>query len=187
MDNSFPRTNSMKRLHKKNINSLKYWDSHIADPGFGLRQQKYIELAGKGNKIIELGCGLSPFAEKARKNFKESYALDFSYDTIKEFKNKYPKVNCYISDAKKTPFPDKFFDVSVAGEMIEHLEKPMELLEEMKRITKRKIILSTAHMEYDEPEHLWLFDKEDFPGAETEEIKSDWFPGRSYLFVTIDL
>jgi ubiquinone/menaquinone biosynthesis C-methylase UbiE len=177
----------MKKVNAKNINFPSYWDSHIAETDFGLRQRKYLELAGKGNTIIELGCGLSPFLDKARKKFKNCVGLDFSLSTLFEAIEKFPNVMYYGGDATKTRFGDKEFDVSVAGELIEHLKDPNKLLAEMVRITKKRIILSTAKMEYNDPEHLWEFSKEDFPFGEVEEIKSKRFPGRSYLFVTIDL
>lgn len=177
----------MQRINKKDINSQNYWDNNIAEPKFGLRQKKYLELAGKGDSIVELGCGMSPFLNKARKNFKRVVGLDFSTRTIIEARNKFPKVDYIYGDSTKSPFKDKEFDVSVAGEMIEHLENPRELVDEMKRITKKRIIISSAHMEYNDPEHLWIIEPEDFPEAKAEWIESEWFPGRKYLFLTIDL
>ena len=185
----------MKRINKLDINDVTYWDAHIAEPEFGLRQEKYLELAGKGDKLLELGCGLSPFLDKARDNFKECYGLDFSQETLLKARQKYPKVTYIHGSVLKTDIiPDKSFDVCVAGELLEHLEDPLKLVEEMKRIARKKIVISSAHMEYNDPEHLWEFSKESllklgkkYGKAEVEEIKSDWFPGRSYLFLTIDL
>jgi ubiquinone/menaquinone biosynthesis C-methylase UbiE len=177
----------MEKINSKNINTIKYWDENIAEPDFGLRQRKYIKLAGKGDSIIELGCGMSPFLDKARKNFDKVYGLDFSLKTVEEAIKKYPEVNYFIGNATKTGFKDKEFDVSVAGELIEHLENPEQLIKELMRITKRRIIISTARMEYNDPEHLWKFEAKDFPFGKTEEVESKRFPGRSYLFITIDL
>jgi len=183
----------MKRINKKNINDVAYWDNNIAQPEFGLRQEKYLELAGKGDSIIELGCGLSPFLDKARKNFKRVVGLDFSVATVIEARNEFDKVDYVCGDALKTPFK-KEFDVSVAGEIIEHLEDSEKLLDEMARITKHRIIISTAKMEYNDPEHLWEFTADDleklgkkYGRVKVEEVKSEWFPGRSYLFMIIFL
>lgn len=176
----------MKRINEKNINTQKYWDKHIAKPDFGLRQKKYLELAGKGDRIVELGCGLSPFLDKARANFKECVGIDFSWKTIREAEKMFPKVKYIFADAMDTGLTSDSFDVSVSGELIEHLTNPGDLLEEMERITKRRIILSTAKMEYHEKEHIWEFDKKDFNGK-VEEIKSNRYKGRSYIFVSIDL
>lgn len=177
----------MNRLNEQNLNTESYWNEHIAKPDFGLRQKKYLELAGKGKKIVELGCGLSPFLNKARRNFKECVGIDYSTKTVIEARNEFPKVEYIFGNALETRLGDKEVDVSVAGELIEHLEEPEKLIAEMMRITKRRIILSTAHLEYNDPEHLWWFEKEDFPMGKVEEVKSERYPGRSYLFITIDL
>lgn len=177
-----------------NINSPSYWDLNIAKPEFGLRQQRYLELAGIGKKIIELGCGMSPFLDVARISFTEVWGVDFSRETIKEAQKEFPDVTYMNCDALKTPFKDKTFDVSVAGEMIEHLRNPAELVKEMARITKKRIVISTAKMEYLEPEHLWIFDKKSlgklfkpYGKVKMEWKDSEWFPGRRYLFLTCDL
>jgi ubiquinone/menaquinone biosynthesis C-methylase UbiE len=184
----------MKRINKKNINDVSYWDNNIAQPEFGLRQEKYLNLAGKGDSIIELGCGLSPFLDKARNNFKKVVGLDFSVKTVIEARNKFEEVEYICGDALNTKLKDKEFDVSVAGEVIEHLEYPEKLLDEMARITKFRMIISTAKMEYNDPEHLWEFTAKDleklgkkYGRVKVEEVKSEWFPGRSYLFMIIFL
>lgn len=189
-----PTLNSMKRLNKKNINTQKYWDEHIAEPDFGLRQKEYTKLAGCGERIVDLGCGLSPFLDRARNKFEHVWGLDFSEETTKQAAKKFPYVMYVTSDATRTPFPSKTFDVSVAGELIEHLEKPEKLIREMARITKYRIIISTAKMEYNDREHLWEFEpceleklSNKYGEAHVKEIKSKRFPGRSYLFLTIDL
>lgn len=177
----------MRRINSTNINSEKYWNEHIAQPDWGLRQKKYLELAGGGESIVELGCGLSPFLDEAGEYFDRCVGLDFSLETVKKASNRFSHVVYLLGDASKTPFYEKQFDVSVAGELIEHLEEPEKLITEMMRITKRRIILSTARMEYNDPEHLWEFTEKDFPMGKVEEVKSKRFPGRSYLFITIDL
>ena len=173
----------MKRLLETNINNPDYWDSHQTATDFGLRQEKYAELAGKGERVIELGCGLSPFL--SRVDFKERWGVDYSPKTIEEAKKLYSGVNFAVGSATETPFRDNYFDVAVAGEIIEHLEKPWELVREMERIA-RKIIISTPILEFLDPEHLWQFYVDDFKqlGFNVEVINSDRFKGRSYIFAS---
>lgn len=184
----------MKRINSTNINTIKYWDEHIAEPDFGLRQEKYLELAGRGKNILEVGCGLSPFLDRAREQFLHCSGIDFSPKTVEAARKKYPKVGYMLGDATDIPFSNYSQEVTVAGELIEHLEHPGDLILELVRVTRKRVIISTARMEYNDPEHLWQFTKKDllelgkpFGKAKVEEIKSDWFPGRSYLFLTIDL
>lgn len=176
------------------INSQEYWDLNIAKPEFGLRQQRYLELAGRGKKIVELGCGMSPFLDVARICFSDVWGVDFSPETVKEAAKEFPDVKYMKCNALSTPFRKKYFDVSVAGELIEHLPDPKRLVEELVRITKRRIIISTAQMEYREPEHLTIFTEKSlaklfkpYGKVSVETIPSDWFPGRKYLFLTCDL
>lgn len=175
----------MKKFNIKNINTDVYWDEHQTAVDFGLRQKKYLEIAGKGESIIELGCGLSPMLTFADK-FTTKIGVDFSQETIKQASEIYKNVLYVLSDVLYTPFANETFDVVVSGEVIEHLEHPQLLINEMERICKKGgiMILSTPHLEFEDPEHLWEFDEEDFKeiGFETESIKSDRFKGRSYIF-----
>lgn len=182
----------MKNFKVKNINSESYWDTHQTAMDFGLRQQKYSDLAIGGFSIIELGCGLSPFLHKAP--FQYKVGIDYSPKTIYEAQKLYPEVEYIIADCTNTPFPDKEFQVSVAGEVIEHLEDPTELINEMVRITKDRIIISTPHLEFEDPEHLFEYDEKDlikmlspFGKVTCETIKSSRFKGRSYVFALCEL
>ena len=176
---------NMKILTKNNINTREYWNTHQTALDFGLRQKKYLELAGKGEKIVELGCGLSPMLTFAD-NFATKIGVDFSQETIKEANEAYKNVLYVLSDVVYTPFPNESFDAVVSGEVIEHIEDPKMLIEEMDRICKKEgiMIISTPHLEFTDPEHLWEFDEQDFNeiGWETETVQSDRFKGRSYIF-----
>lgn len=182
----------MKRFDIPDINTPKYWDEHQTAFDFGLRQQMYSAIAGHGEMIVELGCGLSPFLYHS--NFKERWGVDFSPETILKAKELYPTVNYCVSDATNTPFRDELFDVSVAGELIEHLENPNDLIIEMARITKRTIIISTPILEFVDPEHLWEFDEDELTALLSpygkvlcNTVESERFPGRKYIFATCDL
>lgn len=175
----------MKRFNVKNINTPEYWDTHQTATDFGLRQQKYADLVNNRKKVVELGCGLSPFL--FRINNDERWGLDFSFETIEQAEQMYPGVKYVIGDATKTPFKKGEFDAVVAGEIIEHLERPSDLIEEMERICKKGgiMVISTPILEFEDPEHLWQFDVDDFFNLDfndVEIIESKKFPGRKYIF-----
>lgn len=174
----------MKKFNVPNINTSEYWDEHQTALDFGLRQRKYLDIAGSGERIIELGCGLSPTMNMA--NFNERYGVDFSPETIKRAKELYPDVRFILTSCTDVPLEGGLFDAVIAGEVIEHMEDPDSLINEMTRLARRggKIILSTPHLEFEEPEHLWEFDENWFieRGFNTEVVHSERFPGRSYIF-----
>jgi ubiquinone/menaquinone biosynthesis C-methylase UbiE len=176
----------MKRLLIKNINTSEYWDTHQTAIDFGLRQEKYASLI-LGDSVAELGCGLSPFLFEIEAERK--VGIDFSPVTIRTCKNKYYGIEYYCEDVLETSLEDKSIDTVVAGEIIEHMENPDDLIWEMERIANKRIVISTPILEFKDPEHLWEFSQEDFKqrGFKTEVIYSERFKGRSYIFAYKDL
>lgn len=179
----------MKRFNVDDINSSDYWDKNQTAFDFGLRQEKYLELAGSGYSICEVGCGMSPFLHKAQDNFVKAVGYDFSPETIKKASNRYLNVDYVQLDANDLDGLNKKYDVVVAGEIIEHLQNPDKFIEDLKRIANNKVILSTPNLEFDDPEHLWEFDEQYFKdkGFETEVVESERFKGRKYIFAWINL
>jgi len=174
----------MKRLTTTNINTPEYWDEHQTATDFGLRQREYAKRVI--GSVLDLGCGLSPFADEIG-----GVGVDYSPRTISKCEQLYPDTKFVCSDILRTPFKDKTFDTVVAGEVIEHLEKPELLIKEMVRLARKRIILSTPHLEFDDPEHLWEFSEQDLldllPNGTVKTIHSKRFIGRSYLIAYYDL
>lgn len=182
----------MKHFDVPQINTPEYWDTHQTALDFGLRQKKYLELAGRGTTIAEIGCGLSPMLAHAD-NFRYKIGIDFSVETVKQANKLYPDVMYFVDDATKMMFNDGLFDVTVCGEVIEHVDNPEALVKELMRVTKKKVIISTPNLEFDDPEHLWelgegdLYDLLiDYGKVETDTIESERFPGRKYIFAVCD-
>ncbi len=188
----------MKRLREKNINTPEYFDEQffqrIVDKENNLRQEKYIELIGETRgRVIELGCGMSYFPKMAEQ-IGESWGLDFTPKAIRSLRLQFPTVNYVVGNALETPFRDKYFDTVLSGELLEHIEEPQKLIDEMVRIAKKQVILSTPKLEFDDLEHLWEFEEEDlkemlkkYGHVTTETLESNMFPGRSYIFAKCEL
>jgi len=189
----------MRKLREKNINTPEYFDKQFSEKDIEtenvLRQEKYMKLIGdRRGRVIELGCGMSYFPVMATV-LGESWGLDFTPKTIKFLKKRFPNVNYVLGNAMMTAFKDDFFDIVVSGELLEHLEVPGALIAEMNRICKPGgvMILSTPHLEFDDPEHLWEFEESDlkelfgeFGSVKVETVESDIFKGRKYLFAVCE-
>lgn len=188
----------MKKFSIPNINTPEYWEKVYAgkqiDETKDLRQREYMKLLPKdAQNVIELGCGTScfPVLAKGELRIPQVFGLDFTPHLIQFLKDSWSGPTWVLGDALNTPFRDGFFDATVAGEIIEHFEEPSLLITEMARITKKGgiMILSTAKVEFEDPEHLWEFDSNDildmlkpYGTAETKVVESQMFPGRSYTF-----
>lgn len=190
----------MRRQQENNINTAPYYDRLFLEKECThdrtLRQDKFMEHLGDG-KIIELASGLSYFCQMAKKKYPnaEVWGLDFS-TTAKERMSKEESsidesVNYCVGDALNTPFKDEYFDYVVSGEFLEHIENPMDLINEMYRLCKKggTMILSTPNLETNDAEHLWEYNVEDVEKmfanvgckAEIEVLSSEIFHGRTYI------
>ncbi|MEM1550798.1 MAG: class I SAM-dependent methyltransferase, partial [Candidatus Bathyarchaeia archaeon] len=98
--------------------------------------------------ILDVGCGYGEWGLLLRKKKKGSFYL-IGVDIWRPHLDKVCKI-CVYNDliqvaAPKLPFKDKSINISLACEVLEHLNKEAgyELLRELERISKDKIIIST--------------------------------------------
>jgi ubiquinone/menaquinone biosynthesis C-methylase UbiE len=98
----------------------------------------------------------------------EVWALDSCAPLIEELRAHFPEVNYIIGNCLALPFEKEIMDYIVAGELLEHLEKPEDFIKEVMRVLKPGgyLALSTPYNEGpSQPliakEHLWSFDDND--------------------------
>jgi 2-polyprenyl-3-methyl-5-hydroxy-6-metoxy-1,4-benzoquinol methylase len=129
------------------------------------RALKYIE----GRHVLEIGCGegigTSILASKAH----SIVALDYSEKALQVARTKFSSKNIEFVQTKVPPigFDDMSFDAVVCFQMIEHLERPEELVDEIRRVLRNDAhaLIATVNKEEtisDNPYHLHEFVAEEF-------------------------
>lgn len=93
--------------------------------------------AGKGMRILEVGCGTGTNLELYQRHGCEIYGIDLSPSMIAQAKNKLgPDVVLHLGDARNMPFEDNYFDLVIA--MLTLHEMPQEMrnpvVNEMRRV-----------------------------------------------------
>ncbi|PWB38881.1 MAG: hypothetical protein C3F02_01285 [Parcubacteria group bacterium] len=99
----------------------------------------------------ELACGpgfSTEYLVKMRPDLLWS-ASDIEAELVAQTKNRNPQVSVSQESIYRINSPDNNFDLVIALEVLEHLEKPTEALTELKRVTKKYCLISVPR------EPLW--------------------------------
>ena len=110
-----------------------------------INERKVLSLLVEGC-ILDRGCGMGRWGYLIGK--RKQYSI-VGFDINKSYLQKTKKVKSYsglvLADLSSPPFRDKLFDTSLAIEALEHVpkEKGQVFVNELKRITRKRIILST--------------------------------------------
>jgi len=104
----------------------------------------------KPSSILDLGSGSGEAALSLSKHFnvKEVYCIDVNEKDLAECELK--GFRCHKADLEKCvlPYPDKFFDIIIMLEVLEHLGNPSKALNEAYRTLKNNsyIIITTPNL-----------------------------------------
>jgi 2-polyprenyl-3-methyl-5-hydroxy-6-metoxy-1,4-benzoquinol methylase len=123
---------------------------------------KFVKSVLKG-KVLDVGYSVGPLHEEIARE-RSTVAIDI---VVKK-----PEKTAVKGDATQMPFKSKVFDSLLAGELIEHIEKPGFFLQEGRRVLKtggllvittpnRKSLINRLFRSYEKPAHLSLFSKEE--------------------------
>ncbi len=157
-----------------NINTPEYWDKRYQekirrreediDP---FRFQALLEFVPAKGRLIDVGCGLGEFLRYARKikPSLELFGVDFSQKAIERNRELDGESISYkVCSAEKVDFEDNFFDVVIAGELLEHLTEPEDFIREAKRILKPegRLLLTLPYEDrVKDPEHVRYYFRSD--------------------------
>ena len=177
----------MKRLRTNNLNSLEYWEKRFNDTNASLFKKMafhprkelliktIVNALDESELILDLGSGLGAVLRQCLKIKKGLHFIgsDFSPAGVKYIQTELKIPSIVLDITEKLPFPDKSFDILICTETLEHLEDPMFVFNELKRVARKKVIISVP---YDEnvtdriisTEHLWSFSETDFGGEVTK-------------------
>ena len=129
------------------------WPTHYAMYGFFIKNIS--NFKGNVNNYLEVGCGHGLFLLEAIKKFKKATnfeivdisktSIEISKSIINFLVKEKLKINYLLSDISKVNFQKKFEFITM-GEVLEHVDKPHELLKKVHGLIAEngEIFLSTC-------------------------------------------
>lgn len=97
------------------------------------------EVEPTSEPILDLGCHSGTFTERVLSKIgtKQVYGIDVSPSAISLAAKRIPYGKFVIGDATSLPYENNFFNEVFCLEMLEHVDDPIAVLKESKRVLKK--------------------------------------------------
>lgn len=124
----------------------------------------------KNNRLLDVGCGAGTFLEAAARDNWQAFGVEVSRSATEHVRTYGFEV--FLGELEQANYPDEYFDVVIASEVLEHVPDPRTLLQSIARVLRTGGLLwaSTPHgrgisarllgLEWSNvcpPDHLQLF------------------------------
>ena len=97
--------------------------------------KKYLDKSDT-TRILDVGCAYGIMLEQFPKNFQKT-GIDVSSHAIDVARKRLPDADFVVGDAQKLyPFPKDHFDVVICNDVLEHVEEPEKVLENIWTVLK---------------------------------------------------
>jgi 2-polyprenyl-3-methyl-5-hydroxy-6-metoxy-1,4-benzoquinol methylase len=137
-----------------------------------------------GEKILDLGCATGGYCNNLNNLGFKCTGVDINSKYVEKARQN--GIEAYTMEANDLKFPDDSFDTVLLFEILEHVDKPSEILKESKRVAKKNILitvpnctqffeLKSSGLTYEhvlEKDHVNFFTKKDLENLISKEFKT---------------
>lgn len=92
------------------------------------------ETYRQNNRLLDVGCGAGSFLQAAARGNWEAFGVEVSQSAIQHIRSL--GFDVFHGELDQANYPDSYFDVVIASELLEHLPNPRALLSSMSRILR---------------------------------------------------
>ncbi len=103
-----------------------------------------------GKYVLDVGCGDGFLGSRVKKKGGYVYGIDISKKAILIAKKQLTEAKVVDLNEERLPFRNKYFDLVISTEVIEHLFDPSNFLKEINRVLKKngELIITTPNILY---------------------------------------
>ncbi|MEZ5691615.1 MAG: class I SAM-dependent methyltransferase [Rickettsiales bacterium] len=105
-----------------------------------------IMMHTKGDKILDVGCGRGFLVDILSKNHNDVSGVDIVIPPV--VREKFPKVKFFEDNVESLPFDDSEFDTVICTHTLEHVRNIHLAISELRRVSKRLIIVVPRQRPY---------------------------------------
>jgi 2-polyprenyl-3-methyl-5-hydroxy-6-metoxy-1,4-benzoquinol methylase len=101
----------------------------------------FVDNVGENDTVLDIGCGNGALTYDVARKAGRVVGIDLSERNISIARSEYSKDNIeYLHGNARTDLPDQRFDVVILSNVLEHMDKRVEFLTSLKRLTSRFLI-----------------------------------------------
>jgi len=137
MDKLVMEEDHMEKLYNSKNPLVKYIHNKRLD-----EVMKFIPR-DKNLRVLDAGCGEGQLLKKIADDRKvvQLYGTDVTKIALENAKKRIPHAKLTLSDLTSLKYQDDFFDIIICTEVIEHITQYKKVLDEFKRVLKKKGLL----------------------------------------------
>jgi SAM-dependent methyltransferase len=112
--------------------------------------REFAKLVRKGDSVLDVGCASGGFCPEVLKRGAEYTGLDITPELLSRARKRFPGIFFIEGDIHKLPFFDNSFDVVVSWDVVVHVDKYTQAVNELYRVASRNVIFTCQMWDGDE-------------------------------------
>lgn len=119
------------------------WKSYLKIPSWMRISSKGVEETlmslnlSPGSKVLDVGCGYGRISLFLKEKGFSVIGVDSDEDMVERNKDKF---DCRLMDGRNLEFSNNSFDLVVTDGILEHFEKPEDIIKEEFRVAKKYVV-----------------------------------------------
>ncbi len=98
-----------------------------------------------GHKLLDVGCATGEYAKELKRLGFDVVGVDINPEYVKQAMDNGVESYAIEGQSLTQKFPEKYFDTVLLFEVLEHVDRPGEILEQVKKVAKKNILITVPN------------------------------------------